>query len=45
MTIPVTGAAGFISDHVADRLLARGDALAGLDSLNAYCDVSLELDA
>jgi len=42
MTILVTGAAGFIGYHVARRLLARGDAVLGLDNLNAYYDVSLK---
>jgi UDP-glucuronate 4-epimerase len=42
MTILVTGAAGFIGYHVAERLLARGDNVVGLDNLNAYYDVSLK---
>jgi UDP-glucuronate 4-epimerase len=42
MTILVTGAAGFIGNHVAERLLARGDKVVGLDNLNAYYDVSLK---
>jgi UDP-glucuronate 4-epimerase len=42
MTILVTGAAGFIGYHVANRLLARGDTVVGLDNLNAYYDVSLK---
>lgn len=42
MTILVTGAAGFIGYHVASRLLDRGDAVIGLDNLNAYYDVSLK---
>ena len=42
MTILVTGAAGFIGYHVAERLLARGDTVVGLDNLNAYYDVSLK---
>ena len=40
--ILVTGAAGFIGMHVAQRLLARGDQVLGLDSLNDYYDVSLK---
>ena len=40
--IVVTGAAGFIGYHVAEALLARGDAVLGLDSLNAYYDVTLK---
>lgn len=42
MTILVTGAAGFIGFHVADRLLARGQAVIGIDNLNAYYPVSLK---
>jgi UDP-glucuronate 4-epimerase len=42
MKILVTGAAGFIGYHVAERLLARGDTVMGLDNLNAYYDVSLK---
>lgn len=38
----VTGAAGFIGFHVAKRLLARGDEVIGLDSVNHYYDVSLK---
>ncbi|MCA9880478.1 MAG: GDP-mannose 4,6-dehydratase, partial [Thermomicrobiales bacterium] len=38
----VTGAAGFIGFHVAQRLLARGDEVIGLDSLNDYYDVGLK---
>jgi len=42
MTVLVTGAAGFIGYHVALRLLARGDAVVGLDNLNDYYEVSLK---
>jgi UDP-glucuronate 4-epimerase len=42
MRILVTGAAGFIGFHLAGRLLARGDAVVGLDNMNAYYDVSLK---
>jgi UDP-glucuronate 4-epimerase len=38
----VTGAAGFIGYHVAEALLARGDTVAGIDSLNDYYDVRLK---
>lgn len=38
----VTGAAGFIGYHTAERLLARGDEVVGLDNLNDYYDVSLK---
>jgi UDP-glucuronate 4-epimerase len=42
MKILLTGAAGFIGMHVAERLLARGDQVIGLDNLNNYYDVSLK---
>ena len=42
MKILVTGAAGFIGFHLAERLLERGDTVTGLDNLNAYYDVSLK---
>jgi UDP-glucuronate 4-epimerase len=40
--ILVTGAAGFIGSHVAKALLARGDAVLGIDNINDYYDVSLK---
>jgi UDP-glucuronate 4-epimerase len=40
--ILVTGAAGFIGFHTAQRLLARGDEVVGLDNLNEYYDVTLK---
>jgi UDP-glucuronate 4-epimerase len=40
--ILVTGAAGFIGFHVAQRLLQNGRAVAGLDNLNAYYDPKLK---
>ena len=42
MKILVTGAAGFIGMHAAERLLARGDEVVGLDNLNDYYDVGLK---
>jgi UDP-glucuronate 4-epimerase len=38
----VTGAAGFIAFHTAQKLLARGDEVVGLDNLNEYYDVTLK---
>jgi UDP-glucuronate 4-epimerase len=35
----VTGAAGFIGSHVAERLLDRGDRVIGLDNVNNYYPV------
>jgi UDP-glucuronate 4-epimerase len=43
MKVLVTGAAGFIGMHVAQRLLERGDTVVGLDNLNDYYDVNLKL--
>jgi len=40
----VTGAAGFIGAAVAESLLARGEAVIGLDDCNAYYQVSLKRD-
>jgi len=40
--ILVTGAAGFIGYHVAERLLARGDPVVGIDNLNDYYDPRLK---
>ena len=42
MKMLVTGAAGFIGMHVAQRLLAAGHEVSGLDNLNAYYDVRLK---
>lgn len=42
MKFLVTGCAGFIGMHVAERLLARGDEVVGVDNLNDYYDVSLK---
>jgi UDP-glucuronate 4-epimerase len=38
----ITGCAGFIGMHVAQRLLARGDEVVGIDNLNDYYDVNLK---
>ncbi len=42
MTTLVTGAAGFIGFSVAERLLARGDEVVGIDNMSPYYDVSLK---
>ena len=41
-TTLVTGCAGFIGMHCAERLLARGERVVGVDNLNAYYDVALK---
>ncbi|MEW6017803.1 MAG: NAD-dependent epimerase/dehydratase family protein [Pseudomonadota bacterium] len=41
-TILVTGAAGFIGMHVAERLLDRGEPVVGLDEFNGYYDPALK---
>ena len=43
MKILITGVAGFIGFHVAERLLAQGHVVVGLDNLNDYYEVSLKL--
>ncbi|MCL4713439.1 MAG: NAD-dependent epimerase [Hyphomonadaceae bacterium] len=40
--ILVTGAAGFIGFHLADRLLRGGATVVGLDNMSAYYDVELK---
>jgi UDP-glucuronate 4-epimerase len=40
----VTGVAGFIGMHCAQRLLARGDKVVGVDNLSPYYSVKLKKD-
>lgn len=44
MSLPVivTGAAGFIGMHVAERLLDRGETVIGVDNFNTYYDPALK---
>ena len=42
MKILVTGTAGFIGFHLANRLIERGDEVIGLDSINDYYDVNVK---
>jgi len=44
MKVLVTGVAGFIGMHTAQRLLARGDEVVGIDNLNDYYNVQLKRD-
>jgi UDP-glucuronate 4-epimerase len=42
MSVLITGAAGFIGYHTAEALLARGEAVIGVDNLNDYYSVALK---
>jgi UDP-glucuronate 4-epimerase len=42
MKVLITGAAGFIGNALALRLLERGDEVVGIDNLNDYYDPSLK---
>jgi len=44
MKVLVTGVAGFIGMHTAQRLLALGNEVVGVDNLNDYYDVQLKRD-
>jgi len=44
MKVLVTGVAGFIGHAVTRALLARGDAVTGIDNLNSYYSVQLKRD-
>ena len=44
MKILVTGTAGFIGFHVANRLIKDGHEVTGVDSINAYYDARLKYD-
>ena len=44
MKVVVTGVAGFIGMHCAERLLARGDRVIGIDNLSSYYSVQLKKD-
>jgi len=44
MRILVTGAAGFIGMHTAERLIARNDEVIGVDNLNDYYSPELKRD-
>ncbi|HIO96181.1 MAG TPA: NAD-dependent epimerase [Campylobacterales bacterium] len=42
MKILVTGTAGFIGSHLAQKLIERGDEVVGLDSINDYYDIRVK---
>ena len=42
MKILITGTAGFIGFHLANKLIARGDEVVGLDCINDYYDQSVK---
>lgn len=44
MKIFITGSAGFIGFHLANKLLKEGMIIHGYDSMNSYYDVSLKQD-
>ena len=44
MSFLITGGAGFIGYHLAERLLSRGETVVGLDNLNDYYSVQLKKD-
>jgi UDP-glucuronate 4-epimerase len=44
MKILITGTAGFIGFHLAEKLLALGHTVVGLDNINDYYDVQLKFD-
>jgi UDP-glucuronate 4-epimerase len=44
MKVLITGTAGFIGFHLANRLIESGDDVVGLDCINDYYDVNLKYD-
>ena len=44
MNILVTGSAGFIGSHLAQKLLEREDTVIGIDNHNDYYDIKLKED-
>ncbi|HWB27886.1 MAG TPA: NAD-dependent epimerase [Chitinophagaceae bacterium] len=44
MNVLITGTAGFIGFHLANKLLSQGNTVTGIDSINDYYDVNLKYD-
>ncbi len=44
MRVLITGTAGFIGFHLANRLASAGHEVLGIDSINDYYDVKLKID-
>lgn len=44
MKILVTGTAGFIGFHLAEKLLSKGHSVVGVDQINDYYDIKLKYD-
>lgn len=44
MKVFITGTAGFIGFHLAEKLLSKGFNVLGIDNINDYYDVNLKLD-
>ncbi len=44
MKVLITGTAGFIGFHLAERLLREGHSVIGIDQVNSYYDVNLKKD-
>ncbi|PVY36661.1 NAD-dependent epimerase [Pontibacter virosus] len=44
MKVLVTGTAGFVGFHLAEKLLRRGDEVVGVDNINSYYDTRLKYD-
>ena len=44
MKILITGTAGFIGFHLAEKLLLKGHSVVGIDQVNDYYDINLKYD-
>jgi len=42
MKVLVTGSAGFIGFHLAQKLIERGDEVVGIDNINDYYDIVID---